>query len=299
MSIFIEHPGYFTTIQDLGRPGFRKWGVPECGAADRGSLILANQILQNLENTPALECTLRGGTFVFEDDATIAITGAQMNPEVNGIAVSMNKKVHLRKGDKLSLSTAVKAYRSYVAIEGGFRIKEVMGSASTCINAGFGGHKGRCLKAGDRLEWKLKDIRSSGQFSPSGVHSTRANKQFNVDDHIMINIRPGPEWALLDTEQKETFVRQTYRVEGRSDRMAIHLSGTTAINLNKSMVSSPVIPGVIQLPPRGTPMILFRDAQTMGGYPRVGIIQDDQLDLLAQIRPGGQIQFRLITSFDP
>lgn len=293
MSLRVEDPGFFTTVQDAGRPGYRSMGIPEAGAADRSSFHHANRILSNPEYAAVLECTLKGGEYQFQKDASIALTGADMRPEVNGVPVTMFKKIYLRKGDVLRLSTAVSGYRTYLAVYGGFCCENVLGSASTYIPAVMGGHEGRALKKGDVLRWYHMQQRSAEPFRKS-EETDILQPALTTGKEVKLPVRPGPEWDLISDDDKRTFLDQNWEVTGRSDRMAIHLRSDVTLGNPNGIVSSPVIPGVVQLPGSGSPVILFRDAQTIGGYPRIAICDEESLDVLAQCRPGALLQFRII-----
>ena len=279
----VINPGVFTTIQDDGRFGFGKYGVPVSGAMDAESYKLVNQLVSNPDHYPVLECTLQGGTYRFNSDAVIAITGAEMNPELNEQSIKMNCTHSVSKGDELSLKFAQKGCRAYIAISGLLKAEKTMGSYSTYTLAGLGGYSGRALKRNDTLKWEKASI---------GEVKTEAIKPVNLRDIHTVRILFGSEWEWLDNETKEHFLSHNFKVMNQSNRMGIRLEGASLKSPNRQMISSPVIPGIIQLPQNGNPIILMKDGQTIGGYPRIAKVVDHDLWKLAQLKPGDAISFR-------
>ncbi|MEP1151324.1 MAG: biotin-dependent carboxyltransferase family protein [Balneola sp.] len=277
--------GLFSTIQDSGREGYRKFGVPISGAMDMQSFKNANKLVGNKEDDPVIEFTLKGGVYKFNSDAVIAITGALMNPNLNDNKVEMNSSIQVRKGDILKIGFAEKGCRAYLAIQGEWELDEEMGSYSTYEFGKFGGLDGSKLKAGDEISWKNTDTDFFKRTLPKDEIPYYSSK-------LTVEFITGPEWEWLTVENQEEFLNTSFKVSSKSNRMGIRLETEEPILTQKAgMRSSGVIPGVIQLPPNGSPIILMKDGQTVGGYPRIGTIPEIYLDRIAQLPPNGTVRF--------
>ena len=277
--------GLFSTIQDEGRFGFRKFGVPISGAMDSESYKLANTLVGNPSDFPVVEFSLKGGKYKFDSEAFIAITGALMNPKLNGEQIQMNTSIKVEAGSILELGFAQKGVRAYLGISGVWDIKKVMESYSTCISGQFGGYKGRILQAGDEIKWQ-------DQSHDYEVKSLSKGKTPYFSSKITVNFIAGPEWDWLTEKEQRNFLATSFKVDSRSNRMGIRLEMNEQIGIQKrEMKSSGVIPGIIQLPPNGKPIVLMHDGQTVGGYPRIGKIVDSDLHRVAQVPPNGIIRF--------
>ncbi|GAB5409598.1 MAG: biotin-dependent carboxyltransferase family protein [Balneolaceae bacterium] len=286
-SLRILDGGLFTTIQDSGRTGFRKYGIPTSGAMDFQSYELANWLVGNTKNSPLLELTLRGGRFKFESDAVIAITGALVNSKINDSKVRMNSSLRVKRDDEIELGFASRGCRSYIAIRGGLKVEKVMGSYSTYTIGKFGGFEGRSLQSGDVLEWE-----------DMGLHFELREAQKEqipyFSSKVRVRISKGPEWNWIYKGTQKKFLNSKFSISSKSNRMGIRLEGVLLENTNQKMISSPVIPGIIQLPPNGNPIILLQDGQTIGGYPRIAKVLDEDLWRLGQLKPGDNLGFILI-----
>lgn len=274
--------GMFTTVQDSGRPGYRKYGVPVSGAMDGLSYRRANQLVGNPEHYPVLELTLKGGEYRFGEAAIIALTGAAMPLFLNGQKVHPNKAIEVRGGDVLKVGYAAEGCRAYLSVQGKLEIHPVMGSYSTYPTGKFGGYEGRSLKAGDVLRW----------MAEKRVEYERVLKPVVLQDIHRVQVVPGPEWDWLSEETQECFLSLEFIVSSQSNRMGICLERTPLEIGRRQMKSSPVLPGIIQLPPGGEPIILMQDGQTVGGYPRIAKVLDNELWKVAQLKPGDQLRFK-------
>lgn len=278
--------GVFSTIQDEGRSGYRKFGIPVSGAMDSISYRLANTLVGNPSDFPAIEFSLKGGKYRFDSEAFIAITGALMNPRINDLEVQMNTSIRVDAGSVLELGFAQKGVRAYLGIKGVWDIKKVMESYSTCIQGKFGGYKGRVLQAGDKIRWQ-------DQSHDYEVKSLSKEKIPYYSSKVNVDFYIGPEWNLLSKKEKEKFLSTSFTIDSRSNRMGIRLDTETPLVVKEfNMKSSGVMPGIIQLPQNGKPIILMNDAQTVGGYPRIGKIVDSDLNRIAQVPPNGTIRFK-------
>ena len=277
--------GTQTTVQDAGRPGLRHLGVPSSGAADKLSFALANWMAGNRWDAPAIECALGGLHLRFTSDNTIALAGAEMWAQINGQNVKNFTSMPVHKGDILTLSFARDGCRAYIAVAGGLKIPEFMGSASTYIPAKFGGYEGRALKTGDKLALSNRP-REAPRKIPTGYTP-------QLSRHVVLRSRPAPEWEHLDRPSQRHLFVSPFHATTATDRMGSRLRGdkiTTEYPL--SMTSSPLLPGTLQIPPDGQPILMLADGHCTGGYPRALQVIRADLWLLGQIAPGSQVSFR-------
>lgn len=278
--------GLFTTVQDAGRFGFRKYGVPISGVMDNSAFELVNSLVGNSPETPVLEMTLKGGKYRFESDSVIALTGANMNPTVNGISVELNSGLEIKSGDILEFEYARRGCRCYLGVRGIWGIERILGSCSTYTEGNFGGIEGRTLQKGDQLHWK--EIQTDFQS-----YTLSQEEIPYYSSKLTVEFIPGPEWNWLSKKEQDKFLSTEFKISSESNRMGIRLNSDFQIEGKKrEMVSSGVISGIIQLPPSGSPIILMKDGQTVGGYPRIGKVLDIHLDRLAQVQPNGTIRFK-------
>ena len=281
-TITVVKPGLFTTIQDLGRPGHRAAGVPLSGAADPVSLQLANRLVGNAATAAALEITLLGPDLRFERDAVVALAGAMFPGMPSAAAVSVCA------GETLSLGHATTGCRGYLAVAGGIDVQEVLGSRSTFSPARLGGLRGLPLAAGDALPVG----RARGVASLSGVEG-RPSLVGPMAETVTLRIIPGEQFAFAG----ESLWSTTHTTSSRSDRMGVRLDGPPlgGGDTAGSLPSVAVLPGTVQLPPDGKPIVLLADAQTIGGYPVIGHVIAADLPLVAQLRPGDSVHWREAT----
>ena len=273
--ITILEPGLMTTVQDLGRSGFRSSGVPYSGAADRVSAILANSILGNSDTAAVLEYTLFGPTVQFEADAFIALTGATNE------SVAPLRPLRVQRGDTLQLGHAAKGCRGYMAVAGGFCVPSVLNSCSTYVPAKLGGYHGRPLESGDRLS-----------IGATRIQSFSSNWSLN-HDVVPLPTSPCTLRILLESPQgtaHRALTNTPMHVSAQSDRMGIRFNEPLP-SLPATPLSRAVLPGTVQLPPDGKPILLLCDAQTIGGYPVLGHIIAADLPRAAQLRPGDTVCF--------
>jgi len=282
--------GLFTTIQDSGRYGYRHLGIPQSGVMDSRAQYHANWLVGNPPDAPVLECSFAGGTFRFEAPQIIALTGADMNARFNNVPCEvMYRSIEVKSGDTLTLAYACTGTRTYVAIQGELHIEQVMESYSTYVSGRFGGFRGRALQAGDVVKWSNESPKNPNRRLPEYLrpHFSKAKN--------IIRILRGPEWERLSNIAQQMFEKACYKTHADSNRMGIRLIGEgMMLEDNFSMTSSATLPGTIQLPANGQPIILMHDGQTTGGYPRIGKVIEADLGRLAQIPPGGNLNFRVV-----
>ena len=284
MAITITKSGILTTVQDLGRTGFRRFGINPSGPMDRAAFRIANIICGNLQNTPALELHFPAPELVFEKSSVFAVCGADFGPEVDGRPVGSWRPNFAPAGSKLSFSARRFGSRAYLAVSGGFAANRWLESAATNLRAKLGGFSGRSLMKDDRLEFAVDGRGDCPEF----VVSPRLLPFYSP--FPTIRVIPGPEFGLLDERSKELLFESDFEVTRRSDRMGYRLSGPElSLREPYEMVSSAVSFGTIQLLPDGQLIVLMADHQTAGGYPRIAQIIPTDLPLAAQIQATGKI----------
>ena len=269
--------GPMATIQDFGRFGYRRYGIPRSGAMDKEFMIAANKLVGNPNDYPVIEFALMGMELEVVKEALISVVGAELT--VNGERKENVSKVSV--GDILKLSAPTLVY-AYLGVGGRMKAQEDFGSVSTYTRARFGGLDGQALANGDQIEI---------EGEPGKIFQIPIPER-DQGDFIEIRIMKGPEWDLL----KELPSLETFQVDGSSDRMGVRLTGAKLECDYQEIASSAVIPGTIQLPADGHPIILMNDCQTTGGYPRIGKIVDEDLGKLAQVRYGKSVKLSLIDS---
>lgn len=269
--------GMLATIQDEGRYGYRQYGIPQSGAMDVQALHLANRLVRNKQNAPALEVAMQGLTVQAEEKTLISIAGAQVLVQINDTVVEMNQAHYLQREDELKISAPKNGVYFYLAMAGEIAGELAFGSYSTYTMAGFGGMQGRSLQADD----VLSATKNSSNSSFTETMPTETGR---------IRIMKGPEWSLL----KDSPDRKMFTVSPSSNRMGIRLDGDIMAIERSEIKSSAVIPGTIQLPPDGHPIVLMKDCQTTGGYPRIAKVLDEDLGRLAQIRAGESLGFIVV-----
>lgn len=287
MSIEVLAPGLLTSVQDAGRPGWRHLGVARGGAADRWSLAVANLLVGNPVDAAALEITLQGPTLRFPRGARIAITGATIDAHCDGEPVPGWRTVDVPAGVPLHLGHCRRGARAYLGIAGGIDVLRVLGSRSTDLRAGFGGQQGRAVRAGDVL--------STGDatgFAPTRLTIARRwvepRPTLDFDLPALLRCLPGSE----RTDPADTLAGRVWRVAPRSDRQGLRMAGDVLTLSGPAPVwSAAVAHGTIQLPPDGQPIVLGVDAQTIGGYPRIGHVIAADGSRMAQLRPGEEVRF--------
>ena len=272
--------GLFTTIQDIGRFGYKNIGVPVSGSMDQTSAKLANLLLGNDESSAVLEMTLVGPTLEFMNDTYISITGADMNPSLNKQKVLQNKPLFVNKGDILYLSHSSNGMRSYLGIKGGFNSEKKLGSKSFYR----GITKREKLIKNDKIKF--------AKVTSSPMKMNKSINDFKINRKNKINVFKGPEFDLLDSNSKDIFFNTDFTI-GVNNRMGYNLVEPIENSIS-SIISSPVMPGTVQLTPSGRLIILCRDCQTSGGYPRVLQLDKSSMDSLSQKTIGETIKLKLV-----
>ncbi len=282
MKLIIQKAGLFTTVQDQGRFGYEAYAVPVSGVMDKKAARRANLLLGNDENQAVIEMTLIGPEIMFTAKAQFCITGGNLSPKLNNTPIQNEKVIHASAHDVLSFGAAIEGCRAYLAIAGELLVPQVMASKSTYTYGGFGGYKGRILENGDeiRLHTVIREERKYFEYLSHEEHQSS------------IRLIKGPEFELFSKEDQIKLVSKLYRLSSSSNRMGLRLEGECLPSVQQtSIISSPLIPGTIQVPPSGMPIIAMYDSGTMGGYPRIAVVCEEDMNLLAQGKPHDTFRF--------
>jgi biotin-dependent carboxylase-like uncharacterized protein len=303
-TVIVHTAGLLTTVQDRGRYGYQRFGMPVSGAMDVFSLELANLLVGNEPGDACLEVTISGPEIEFTDATWTAITGADMAPHLNGQTIPMNTAIDIRPGDRLGFRGLRSGCRAYIAFAGGIAVLPVMGSRSTYLRAGIGGFQGRALMPGDELPLGgFEPFSPSGQFSMGSARRKPLLKKIpeglvpEYKHEQTIRIISGPEAHYFEIAGLRSFLSTEYTVTAQSDRMGYRLSGDQIRHKEgmTNIISAGISLGTVQVPGDGQPIILIADRQTTGGYARIANVITADLTLLAQMRPGGKIHFKETT----
>jgi antagonist of KipI len=291
VALQVEKPGLLTTIQDLGRPGHRKFGVPPSGAMDRFALAAANRLVGNPEGAGGLECALGGPVLLALQPCLVAVTGADFTPCVNGAEVPLWTGVYLAAGERLSFAGRRWGARCYVAVAGGLSGSRWLGSISTYLLVEKGGFDGRTLEAGDVLSLAAPAPRPL----IAGRHLSRRLLPEYGKEPALAAI-PGPHHTRLKRPSRTTLWKSSFEVSRDADRMGYRLQGQQLELTGRELLSIGLTVGAVQLPLGGQPILLMADHQTAGGYPVILGVTRAALPLAAQLLPGDRLSFRETTA---
>jgi len=285
----VVKPGLLTTIQDGGRPGYMRLGIPPSGAMDRFSLQAANSLVGNEPGEACLEITLLGPTLEFSSCSLIAIAGADFGPTLNGRPMETWSSFEVQPGDRLSLPAAQQGCRAYVAFRGGIRVAAALGSRSTYLRGRLGGNQGRALQARDAIPIGQTGESFAGRRLPSRF---RPRYPLTLTARVVL----GPQSDHFPPESVILLQGAEYRVLSESDRMGYRLSGARLFHSRGSnIISDGVVAGAIQVPGDGNPIVMLADRQTTGGYPKIATVIAPDLDRIGQLKPGDRIRFAAIS----
>lgn len=285
--------GLHTTIQDAGRPDHGHLGVRRAGAADELAMAAANLLAGAPAGAAVVEMTLLGATFAVRSDCLVGLAGADMDARVpeEGRALRPGRSHRLRAGTTLELGGALDGARTYLALAGGLEAEAALGSCSTDPVAGFGGHGGRALRAGDVLASRATP--PSGARKRAWPAGTPSSGVVAGEGPREVHIVPGPHSASLGPEVARGLVGHAWTVSARSDRAGLRLEGEPLGGLAPGdLVSLPMLPGAVQLPAGGGPIVLMPDAPTVGGYAVPAVVAAVDRPTLGQLRPGDVLRFR-------
>ena len=278
MTILVEKPGSLTLVEDLGRPGQAHLAVPRSGAADRPACIRANRLVGNPDGAAVLEMTLLGARLRFEHEAVIALTGADMDARLDGAALPLDGGVAVRAGATLVCHAARRGVRTYLAVAGGIDAPLTLGSRSHDLLSGLGPPP---LRAGDRIA--IGDARGA-VAPPLSVPA--------IVGEPVLRFVPGPRDDWFAPAALETLASHAYAVTPDSNRIAVRLQGPVLERAHEGeLASEGLVPGAIQVPAGGQPVVMLADHPTTGGYPVIGVVLPEDLWRLAQAPPGSAVRF--------
>jgi len=300
MAVKVVKSGLSTTVQDLGRSGYYHIGIPLSGGMDRLALRAANMLVGNREDAAVLEAVFMGPELEFTEDATVAVTGAEIPPKVNGEARSTWTSFKVKKGQSLSFEFLKKGARAYIAISGGIDVPVVLGSRSTYALGGLGGFKGRKLEAGDNLPVGKGRWVREGRSVPEKFRRLPGSP-------AELRMMPGLYWHRITAEAGKNFLEDTWKVAPEADRIGYRFKGGRPLEFvprdepfgagsDPSNIVDACYPyGSIQIPGGTEPIVLHRDAVSGGGYCMVGTVISADMDLIGQLQPNTPTRFVEVT----
>jgi biotin-dependent carboxylase-like uncharacterized protein len=287
--IEVLKPGLLTTVQDLGRPGHRAFGVPVAGAMDRLALSAANLLAGNPPGAAALELTLLGGSFRFAEETLAALAGGDMTARLDGAPLPPWSSFRAGAGAVLSLGPATRGVRVYLAVRGGIDVPAALGSRSTYTRARLGGLEGRALRAGDRLP--VGEHRGPAA-APRELVGDLAPLPPVPGSEIHLRVLLGPQEDAFTAAGLRTFRETAWSVTHQNDRMGYRLEGHPIAHAGAAdILTDGLLPGAIQVPQSGQPIVMMADAQTTGGYAKIATVIGPDLRRLAQARAGDRVRF--------
>ncbi len=292
--IEIVSPGNRLTVQDLGRRGSQRFGVSVSGVLDLQAAVYANRLVGNPISSAVLESTFGGALLQFDVDTKVAVTGADVDVAIDGFPITSWETLIAPAGSELSVAIPSKGLYSYVAVEGGIDVPEVLGSRSTHVASGIGGFQGRALSEGDELPLGVEMASESRPRAGTAVASD--TPPACRDDARRIRVIAGPQFDAFDDDAKARFFGSTFSVSNLTDRQGARLEGAEvpAIGGKHDIVSDPAYMGAVQIPADGKPIILLADRQPTGGYAKIASVISADLPVVVQKTPSSQIGFELI-----
>lgn len=281
--------GLLTSIQDFGRSGHQEFGVPVGGAMDKRAAEIANLLVEKKRNAPVLEITMIVPQIEISGACQIALTGADLSPKLNNRPVKMWETLTISEKSVLSFGRNISGCRSYLAFRGDWNLKAWMGSFSAASTDSKSVTPDSVFGKNDVLEGR--------GLSPVSKKIFPEKYRFKTDNSLTVNVLKGPEFDLFTKKEIDFFLNNKFKISNNANRMGYRLSQKIKnFKQKKGIISSGIIPGTIQITNAGQPVILMRDAQTTGGYPRIGNVISEDLDRLAQMKPGDEISFEMVSS---
>ena len=298
MSVIVERAGFLTSVQDLGRTGFREFGVSTSGALDPFALRVANLLVSNDEAVAGLEITLGGLRLHFEDEQIVAWCGGEFDVRVGPKSLPSGHAAQVRAGEEVKFVRSQIGCRCWLAIVGGVDVSVVLGSRSTDLRALFGGFEGRVLRDGDILPLGTMPGSSSLATEISTWTAPHDWASPAKRDPVLRFI-PGVDWNRFNARSLRRLTSEAFAVSPDSDRMGVRLDGPKLERVdNVDLISEAVAPGTIQVPPSGKPILLLGGCQTIGGYPKIGHVITVDLGVAAQLRAGDHARFSEVSLAD-
>ncbi len=285
--LHFKKAGLQTLIQDQGRVGYQSYGVPVSGVLDKKAASIANELVGNPPENPVIEITLLGPTIEIEGDCQIAITGANLSPKINQKVVPCYTTINVKSGDKLSFGAIKNGCRAYLAIGGAIQIPKWLESYSALPYSGKAATPNSLIEKGTTVTIET--------VPPISIKNIKEEDQPNYDNQIRVRVLPGPEFEEFSPYTIAYFFSRGYKITNESNRMGYRLDATLIdFKPKREVISSGIVPGTIQITSAGQPVILMADAQTVGGYYRIANVVTEDLNKLAQLKPGDKVWFSLI-----
>ncbi|MGQ4275681.1 biotin-dependent carboxyltransferase family protein [Pseudidiomarina sp. E22-M8] len=285
----IQQPGLLATLQDLGRFGYQAQGITEGGPMDERAFLWANRLLGNPYNAAQIEITLGQFKAQFSRATLFVVTGADFPLKLNDKTVKSWRVTQAQAGDTLAVGSNESGLRCYLAVPGGFQAKPVFGSVATVVRDGLGGlrQQGQPLQSGDVLTAATGVSKTLESRRPSSSVVTA------IPNRPVLSLVPAAQVQQFSRTARQLLVKQTYRVTEKHDRMGVRLQGQQALpDSPASMISEPLPIGSVQVPADGQPIVMMNDHQTLGGYPKIGVLSWTARSILAQLPAGRKFQFR-------
>ena len=274
-------PGLGATVQDRGRVGWRRFGVPTSGAMDDHAAGWANRLLDNPLDAPVLEMLLQGARFKVLRDVWVAVTGAEA--EAN---VPVWRVCEVKTDEVIQFPHNHSGMWIYLGVAGGIDAVRLLGSASVYPR----GQLGHPLAKGDVV---CAPVKSSFHLPPHVAGQSVAwDERRHYEAPPSLRLWPGPQWDFLDEPERERFFKEEWTITPQSDRVGYRLSGSALALRQTKIISEPALVGTVQVPENGQPIVTMRDGPTVGGYPKLGVIDPSEVSWLAQCRPRQKIRFR-------
>jgi antagonist of KipI len=298
MKVIVERAGFLSSVQDLGRTGFRQFGVSTSGALDPFALRVANLLASNDEAAAGFEITLGGLRLHFEDERVVAWCGGEFDVRVGAKPLPAGHAARVHAGEEVKFGRSQIGCRCWLAIAGGVDVGVVLGSCSTDLRAQFGGFEGRTLRDGDALPL---GIRPGSSPPATGISTWTAQHDWAspTKRDPMLRFIPGVDWNRFNASSIRRLTSEGFAVLSDSDRMGVRLDGPKLERMDDvDLISEAVAPGTIQVPPSGKPILLLGDCQTIGGYPKIGHVITVDLGVAAQLRAGDHARFSEVSLAD-
>jgi len=297
MNVLVRSAGFLTSVQDLGRTGFRQSGVSLGGALDTHALRVANALVGNDENAAGLEATLGTVRLRFEDERLVAWCGGAFSVQIGDENLPAGHAGLVTKDDELTIVAPKNGGRAWLAISGGIDVPLLLGSRSTDLRGSFGGYAGRALRDADVLvlgshaaSAPLSDKRRVSEWGAPATWTTMA------PENVVLRVVRGTDWDRFTPEAQRSLVTSAFTVSGDSDRMGARLEGPELRRVEPGdLLSEAVAPGTLQVPPNGQPILLLGDCQTIGGYPKIAHVITVDLPIAAQLWPGNSVRFEEVS----
>jgi antagonist of KipI len=302
MNVIVRSAGFLTSVQDLGRTGFRQSGVSLGGALDNHALRVANALVGNDDNAAGIEATLGTLRLRFDDERAVAWCGGAFGVRIGDAELPSGHAGFVESGDELTMTAPDTGGRAWLAISGGIDVPLILGSRSTDLRGSFGGHDGRALQDGDELALGVKErrfeiadeerrrLQIAAPWGAPATWATTGNRS------ALLRIVRGTDWDRFTTEAQSSLVSNSFTVTPDSDRMGARLDGPELEPIDAAdLLSEAVAPGTLQVPPNGKPILLLGDCQTIGGYPKIAHVITMDLPIAAQLWPGDAVRFQEIS----